>query len=153
MAVADFDQDGLVDIVTGDATGWFGGSWSLFHNITEVGSDDGQFSVKMFTGGAFYRVAVSDWNLDGYPDLLISNITSITTNGGGTVELVLNKTATRGEEEGITIRWIGQRTTGDDPHTVSAANFNGDGLPDFVTAGFQEGVARFEFQTEVSSVK
>ncbi|WP_171475859.1 beta strand repeat-containing protein [Frigoriglobus tundricola] len=82
---------------------------------------------RTFTVGVHpFSVVEADLNGDGRPDLVVANF------GSNTVSVLLNTTA-----PGAAIAsFAAQQTfaTGNGPFTVTVANVNGDGRPDFVVA-------------------
>ena len=116
VAVADFNQDGNVDLATANyASGGF--SVSVL-----MGNGDGSFQPHMDYGaGGSRSIVASDFNGDGKPDL------AATDTFGGTVSVYL------GNGDG-TFQIPVAYTAGSQPDTVAAGDFNRDGKPDLVTA-------------------
>ena len=106
IAVADFNRDGIPDIVVGD------GSVSL-------GNGDGTLSTAptLQAGGA---MAIGDFNGDGIPDLVMGG-TVFLSNGDGTFKTLQSvpgiATTNNGAED-----------------NVAVGDFNGDGILDIATA-------------------
>jgi hypothetical protein len=78
VALADFNQDGNLDIVSAPYLGSTVTVW--------LGNGDGTFAsgTSYSAGSATYYVATADLNNDGYPDIVVSGNTS------GTVTILLN---------------------------------------------------------------
>ena len=117
VAVADFNGDGIPDIVVTNAGGV---------NVVSVrlGNGDGTFQPQQDfqVGKVPTDVAVGDFNGDGIPDLVVSN------NGDATVSVLLGN-------GGGTFQ--GQKTYGLDslqPYGVVVADFDGDGIADLAIA-------------------
>jgi hypothetical protein len=135
VTVGDFNGDGKPDLAVAN-WGFFGdvaGSVSVLLNRTLKGATTPSFAPqKTFaTGNGPRSVAVGDFNGDGKPDLALANWGS-SGNAGNTVSVLLNATPT-----GVgTPSFAPQKTfvTGTGPHSVAAADFNGDGQPDLVVA-------------------
>jgi hypothetical protein len=113
VAVADFDGDGRLDLVTSDASS---GSVSVL-----PGNGDGTFQTlpTFAVGSAPVAVAVADVNGDGKPDIVTANsldrtVTVQLSNGDGTFQP--SQTFA-----------VGFR-----PVAVAVADVNGDGKPDIV---------------------
>src|SRR5579871_2233269 len=112
LAVADFNGDGIADLVV---TGNFGLE-------TLLGNGDGTFQISAPTtlGRAPSSVAAADLNGDGIPDLVVgdstdNNVRVLLGNGDGTFQ-------------------AGPiYSTGSDPVRVLTVDLNGDGIPDVLT--------------------
>ena len=118
IAVADFNEDGIQDLVVADSGGDPGRFWIL------LGNGNGTFQIPVsYSTGAFagsYSVTVADFNRDGAPDVAValSNGTAIVFLGAGD-----------GTFPGVNIVSIGPAAFG-----IAAGDFNGDGIPDLVNA-------------------
>jgi len=112
VAVGDFNQDGIPDLVTANASG----TVSIL-----LGNGDGTFrpSREYSAGDGTDSVAVGDFNGDGKPDLVVAN------NGGFGVLL--------GNGDG-TFQPVVEYDTGEPLGFVAVADFNGDGKLDLVVA-------------------
>jgi hypothetical protein len=116
VALADLNADGKLDLVV----------VSLDSNQTVsvfLGNGDGTFQpqVRYAVGSFPYGLAVADVNLDGIPDILVTN------ENDGTVSVLL------GNGDG-TFQLQATFPTGQFPTGIVVADFNGDGLPDLATA-------------------
>jgi hypothetical protein len=74
-AVADFDGDGVLDLISGDSVGWL----HYYHNISTATHPQLAASVYLYAGGLQInlwwttRPTVVDWNLDGRMDLVVGD--------------------------------------------------------------------------------
>ncbi|NJO78295.1 MAG: hypothetical protein HC827_07020 [Cyanobacteria bacterium RM1_2_2] len=118
-AVADFNQDGISDLVITL------GSSAISNNIAVfLGSGNGSFSSATLVAASGLQplsIITGDFNQDGIPDLVTAN------RGSDTVSLLLGN-GTGGFGTARTFR------VGSQPNSVAAADFNGDGRLDLVTA-------------------
>ncbi|HEY6272858.1 MAG TPA: choice-of-anchor D domain-containing protein [Terriglobales bacterium] len=118
LAVADFNRDGKLDIVS---VGALSNSLSVF-----LGNGDGTFEPSVSTAGfpADNGVAVADFNKDGIPDVAASSqigyVSIFLGNGDGTFHAA----------SGSPISSPGE------PLGVVAGDFNRDGNPDFAVANY-----------------
>jgi hypothetical protein len=120
VAAADFNSDGIPDLVTANSGG---GTVSLL-----TGNGDGTFQTQptFAIGSLALAVATGDLNGDGKPDLVTANFTDNTVsvllgNGDGTFQT--------------------QQTfaVGPGPDAVAVADLNGDGKRDIITANYDRG--------------
>jgi len=114
IAVADFNLDGIADLVTANMSG----SISIL-----LGNGNGTFrpSVNYPAGSKPMAVAVGDFNGDGKPDVAVVNqsvntVTVLLGNGDGTFQAPASY------------------PTGNGPVAVAVADFNGDGIADLAIA-------------------
>jgi hypothetical protein len=113
MAMADFNGDGIPDLVT---LGTYGGN----QLTVLLGKGDGTFSKSSFAGPIGpVELVTGDFNGDGIPDIAVSSTNSAFTvylgNGDGTFV------------QGQTIKIAGARTIAG---LIATADFNGDGIAD-----------------------
>ncbi len=129
VAVADFNGDGRPDLAVVNSAD---NTASVLLNKAPAGATAPSFAAQVtFAVGANpLSVAAGDFNGDGRPDLVTANFNV------ATVSVLLDTTAA-----GATAPSFAAQATfavGTNPFFVAAADFNGDGRPDLVTAN--EGV-------------
>lgn len=136
VGIADFDADGLKDVVIGEANGnkliiYLNQSGTV-GTFVKYGTDwlwNPDSSV--YSGNAHpWMVAVADFNADGKPDVV---------GGGGFAgifSVMLNATTAAGTPSFQTANRIntGSALTCTNNSTVSISDFNGDGKPDVVAS-------------------
>jgi len=123
LAVADFNGDGKIDLVTASA----------YDTVSILlGNGDGSFQphVDYGTGPLSepFSVAVGDFNSDGKLDLVTANFANFF---GGSVSVLL------GKGDGTFQNYV-QYATGGLPTSVAVGDFNRDGTPD-LAVGFEQG--------------
>jgi hypothetical protein len=127
IASGDFNGDGRPDLVVVNTVS---SSASVLLNTTAPGAATPTFAGQQTftTGFEPAGVAVGDLNGDGRPDIIVAN------GGSSTVSVLLNTTAAGA----VTASFAAQQTfaVGSSPFGVAAADLNGDGKPDLVTANF-----------------
>lgn len=112
LATADFNGDGSLDIAVADAS-----AGSLL-----IGNGDGTFQIGNPIGATNdLFVAVADFNRDGKLDLVSAN------NSGKAIQLFI------GDGHGA-FRLKSSFLVSTPPIALVAADFNGDGIPDFASA-------------------
>ncbi len=112
VTTADFNGDGLADVVTADGAVWLNTSSGGVTSFSES-----------YLGDVPMQVASADVNGDGKPDL-------IEVLGSSQVEVLLNTTQLG--DSAISFAAPVYFNTGDGVVTVATADFNGDGMPDLV---------------------
>jgi len=118
MAVADFNNDGKLDVVVVSSSG-------TPNNVSVLlGNGDATFQppISMSAGGSLDAVAVGDFNKDGNLDLAVAD------NSNSAVMVLL------GNGDGTFAAPTSSCSTGAQPVAIAVADLNGDGKLDFVTA-------------------
>ncbi len=121
VASGDISRDGKADLVVADSSS---NTVCLLVNTTEPGAAQPTFAPKIdfFTGAFPHFLAVGDLNVDGRPDLMVSNQTA------DTVSILLNATALGAATPTMLAKV--DLPTGRTPGSVAVADVNSDGKPD-----------------------
>jgi hypothetical protein len=119
VAVGDFDEDGLQDLVVAGGNP----SLSLFRGQGSAGVPNGTFAaaVDVNAGGLSRGLLVGDLNADGIADLAVT--------GGGLRILYGNGTSGRGD---ATFSLGPNYATGTAPFHIATGDFDADGLADLI---------------------
>ncbi len=123
---ADFNHDGNADVVTLQSPTQADGTVTVF-----TGAGNGTFSGGSVntTGFNSTGMALADFNLDGNPDIAVSNgcVKDEQHCLNGTVSVLL------GKGDG-TFQAAASYMAGPSPNSVASADFNNDGIPDLIIA-------------------
>ncbi|MDX6693049.1 MAG: hypothetical protein QOF02_652 [Blastocatellia bacterium] len=131
VALADFNSDGKLDIVTANLrnNGSQPGSLTVLFGNNTYGTS-GAKTLHTMQGGDPIRLAVGDFDNDGKPDVVTANFGAMQYN---TVSLFLNANLAGGANSPENIFYV---VSGTSPIAVVAADLNGDSKTDFVTANY-----------------
>ena len=127
VTVGDFNGDGIPDLA---ATIFGGGTNAPGYVEILLGKGDGTFTPVASEPAVGYSpsdIIAGDLNGDGILDLAVANLTS-DTNHPATVTVLL------GKGDGTFTPTTQTLLTGNLPYSVAIGDFNGDGIPDLVTA-------------------
>ncbi len=116
MTIADFNQDGIPDIA--------------IVGYVLLGAGNGTFPTSIpypLIGDFFNAVIAADLNGDHKPDLVVGGTEETSTGSLNFVSILL------GKGDGA-FRGAPDISLGASPQSIATADFNGDGIPDFVTA-------------------
>jgi hypothetical protein len=115
LAVADFNNDGFLDLAVANSGG---------NNVTVLsGNGMGAFTTgtPISVGTNPQSMAVGDINQDGAPDLVVAN------SGSNNVTILI-------DTGGVLVASGSPTPVGTTPYSVVVGDFNGDGKPDIATA-------------------
>jgi hypothetical protein len=137
--LADYDGDGLADLLSGCACCDYAFSFFLFKRQKDGGfaarqpiklDYKGKFEINEFYGGGLQaKVAVTDWNGDGIPDLLVGGDTRVLGVAYGPFDGKKTVTVERVWPKGKEL--LTRMTT-----NLCVADWDGDGLADLIVGGF-----------------
>ncbi|HOZ79647.1 MAG TPA: FG-GAP-like repeat-containing protein [Ferruginibacter sp.] len=121
VETADFDRDGLTDIVV---TNQFSGTTlSVFKNASTTGNVVLNSPVSINVGSLPSRIRIMDINMDGKPDM------TVTSSSAARVYFFQN--ASSGTSLSFNLPIIKSISSGSiSPKDLTASDFNGDGKPD-----------------------
>jgi len=126
--VGDFNRDGIPDLAVANGPRFDQGATGSVTIL--LGNGDGTFTTETESpdaGGQPLFITTGDFNGDGIPDLVVSDMNS------GYPELG-NLTVLLGNGDGTFTPTAVSPQTGSIPYSVAVADFNGDGKADLVTA-------------------
>jgi hypothetical protein len=130
VTAADLNADGRPDLITANLNGKSTGNYSVLMNTTAAGAAAPSFSGPAFFGTNANPAAVTtaDVNGDGRPDVIGTEFL-----GNNKADVLLNTTAAGAAKPNFATPK--PFPVGAFPSAVAAADVNGDGRPDIVTAG------------------
>ncbi len=136
LAAADFDLDGLTDLVVAQSTGE--GVRVLFNQTTPLDTNL-NFSERIYIASTdiVSAVVAKDVNLDGYPDIVFTDI----VNNKIFVFTMKNPWFT----------FSGKMTTGNGPQDIVIADLNNDNLPDILTANKKDKTISIFYHKKITS--
>ncbi len=130
-AVADFNNDGNLDVITGDFYGRNGKNLYLF-----TGNGDGTFAITPTTIAldpvnqvSGYSAAVGDFNGDGKPDLAVAS--GYGGNGASNIYILLNNGSGLGPATSF--------APAGGSNSIAAGDFDGDGKLDLASISVNQG--------------
>ncbi len=132
VTAADLNGDGKPDLIVANWAHGSGNTVSVLLNTTAPGATTPSFSPQQTftTGSGSGSVTAADLNGDGKPDLIVANASATT------VSVLLNTTA-----PGATTPSFSPQQTfavGGYPYSVTAADLNGDGMPDLIVTNLYD---------------
>jgi hypothetical protein len=127
LTMADINGDGKPDVI---AVNNLDGTASVLINTTPPGAMTPSFAAQQTfaTGTSPYEVTTADVNGDGKPDLVIENL------GDRTVSVLINTTTPGSNTASFIAQQVFATPGAGGGFSVTAADINGDGLPDLVIA-------------------
>jgi hypothetical protein len=129
LAVADFNGDGIPDLVVGNNYGGDSGTVTIL-----LGNGDGAFTAAPATLTTIpppISLVVADFNGDGIPDLAV--LLQSPDSAASTVMVFL------GNGDGTFTTVETSPMTGNGADAIAAADFNQDGIPDLAITNYQSG--------------
>jgi hypothetical protein len=129
LAVADLDRDGKPDAVIVTYPGLITNKQRVRATVGLLrGNGDGTFQqpLNYDTGGYFpIQIAISDVDLNGWPDILVVNYLGTMNRIAGSVGVLLN-----GSQDSFFLEMVSPG--GHSAWAVAEGDLNGDGVPDLV---------------------
>jgi hypothetical protein len=127
MAAADFNEDGLTDLVAGDTFG----DVHLFQGVGDGTFSDQGVKVNMAFNDA-YGLAAADFNGDGFEDFALSRTGGTGSVGDGEVHIYVGNGNGTFQSTGFPQTGVLIGDAGTDVAVLAAADVDGDGDMDIV---------------------
>jgi hypothetical protein len=142
LMVADIDLDGKPDILLTEYNSGGAGTLTVLRN-TSTGTGVVSFAAhqEIAVGNGPRGLAVGDIDVDGKPDVVVANYTD------GTLSLLQN-TSTPGT---VSMTSKGTLTSILTPVSVTIDDFDNDGLPDVIGAGYGDGIWIYRAEGDFTS--
>jgi len=129
VALSDLNGDGMLDLIVTDFNSVAKFGVSVFKNISTPSNISFGYQINFPTGDNPKRIGVANANGDSKPDLFIVSENSLTSN----ITYLQNNSTL----ENISFVAKVEIPTGKNPRDIAFADFNNDGLTDFVVPNYE----------------
>ncbi|MBL7690624.1 MAG: Ig-like domain-containing protein [Flavipsychrobacter sp.] len=128
LAIADINGDGKPDVLTSNESG---GVFSLFTNTSTPGNTSFATRIDYGSGTEDHKLAVGDLDMDGRPDVAVTNFTQ------NSVSIFKNTStvSTISFASGVNF------ATGTNPSDIAIGTISYDGMPDIAVACYSDSVS------------